>query len=117
MLAAGRAGVTLATGTDAGNPLVLHGAGVHREMQLWVQAGLSPSEALQGATYNAARLLGAGDRIGRIQPGYEASLLLVDGNPLEDVSATERISLIMFKGEKGVRSELFERESSGQRNN
>jgi imidazolonepropionase-like amidohydrolase len=86
-------------------------------MQLWVQAGLSPSEALQGATYNAGRLLGAGDRIGRIQRGYEASLLLVDGNPLEDISATERLSLIMFKGEKGVRSELFERESSGQSDN
>jgi len=108
LVAARRAGVTLVTGTDAGNPLTLHGPGVHREMQLWVQAGISPADALQAATYNGARLLGAANRIGLIQPGYEASLLLVDGNPLQEISATERISALLFKGERVNRSELFE---------
>jgi imidazolonepropionase-like amidohydrolase len=63
---------------------------------------------LQAATGNAARLLGAGSRIGRIAPGLEASLLLVDGNPLEDITATERISLVIFKGERIRRSKLFD---------
>jgi imidazolonepropionase-like amidohydrolase/ABC-type multidrug transport system permease subunit len=108
LAAAYRAGVVLVTGTDAGNPLVIHGPGVHRELQLWVEAGIPPAAALQGATYNAARLLRADQRIGLIRKGYEASLLLVDGNPLQDISATERISTVFFKGERVDRSELFE---------
>jgi imidazolonepropionase-like amidohydrolase/ABC-type multidrug transport system permease subunit len=107
LLAARRAGVMLVTGTDAGNPLTLHGPGVHREMQLWVEAGIAPADALQGATYNAARLLGASNRIGLIQSGYEASLILVDGNPLQDISSTERISEVLFKGERVNRAELL----------
>jgi imidazolonepropionase-like amidohydrolase/ABC-type multidrug transport system permease subunit len=108
LAAAYRAGVILVTGTDAGNPLVVHGPGVHRELQLWVEAGIPPAAALQGATYNAARLLGAAQRIGLIRKGYDASLLLVDGNPLQDISATERISTVFFKGERVDRSGLFE---------
>ena len=108
LIAARRAGVMLVTGTDAGNPLTLHGPGVHREMQLWVEAGIAPADALQAATYDGARLLGAANRIGLIQPGYEASLLLVDGNPLQEISATERISTLLFKGERVNRSDLFE---------
>jgi len=103
-----RAGVTLVTGTDAGSPMVVHGPGVHRELQLWVEAGIPPVAALQGATYNAALLLHADSRIGLIRKGYDASLLLVDGNPLQDISATERISTVFFKGERIDRSSLFE---------
>ena len=110
LLAARRAGVTLVTGTDSGNPLTLHGPGLHRELQLWVEAGIPPAEALQAATYNSARLLGASNRIGLIRSGYQATLLLVDGNPLQDISATERISLVMFKGERVNRAELFEKQ-------
>jgi imidazolonepropionase-like amidohydrolase/ABC-type multidrug transport system permease subunit len=107
LLAAQRAGVMLVAGTDAGNPLVFHGPGIHREMQLWVAAGLTPAVALQAATYNNAKLLRADNRIGLIKKGYEASLLLIDGNPLQDISATEHISLVLFKGERVDRSELF----------
>ena len=99
LLRAYRAGVTLVAGSDSGGPLVIHGPGIHRELQLWVEAGIPPAAALGAATHNAANLLGAGDRIGLIHPGYEASLLLVDGNPLENISATERISVVLFKGE------------------
>jgi imidazolonepropionase-like amidohydrolase len=108
LAAAYRAGVTLVSGTDSGNPMVVHGPGVHRELQLWVEAGVPPAAALQGATYNAARLLHADQRIGLIRKGYDASLLLVDGNPLQDISATERISIVFFKGERVDRSSLFE---------
>lgn len=102
------AGVTLATGTDAGNPLTFHGPSIHRELQLWVHAGIPAAVALRGAGSNAARILGAESRIGLIAPGYEASLLIVDGNPLADIAATERISSVVFKGERIDRQDLFD---------
>ncbi len=108
LAAAYRAGVTLVTGTDAGNPMVVHGPSLHRELQLWVEAGIPPAAALEAATYNAAKLLRADQRIGLIRKGYDASLLLVDGNPLQDISATERISTVFFKGEPVNRSTLFD---------
>jgi imidazolonepropionase-like amidohydrolase len=52
--------------------------------------------------------LGAEDRLGLVAKGYEANLLLVDGNPLKDITATERISLVIYKGERIRRSALFE---------
>jgi imidazolonepropionase-like amidohydrolase len=64
--------------------------------------------ALQAATFNAARLLRAEKRLGSIQPGNDADLLVVDGNPLDDIAATERISLVVFKGERIDRTALFE---------
>ncbi len=108
LLRAWRAGVPLVTGSDAGNPLVVHGPTVHREMQLWVDAGIPPMVALQAATWNAARLLRADHRIGRIAPGYDANLLVVDGDPTRDIGATERISVVVIKGERVRRSELFD---------
>ncbi len=111
LLAAYQAGVTLVAGTDSGNPLVFHGPSIHRELKLWVDAGVPPAIALTGATGNAALLLGAGRRIGLVKEGFEADLLLVDGNPLEDIGATERISLVIFKGERVRRSKLFSRDT------
>ncbi len=108
LLAAHRAGVPLVVGTDAGNPLVFHGPAIHRELQLWMKAGIPASVALTAATANAARLLGIGDRLGLVKKGYDASLLIVDGNPLVDISATERISSVIFKGELVDRQDLFE---------
>jgi imidazolonepropionase-like amidohydrolase/ABC-type multidrug transport system permease subunit len=105
---ANRHAVSLVTGSDAGNPLVVHGPTVQHELQLWVQAGLTPAAALQAATSNAARLLRAANRLGSIAPGNDADLLIVDGNPLEDISATERISMIVFKGERIDRSDLLD---------
>lgn len=100
-------GVPLITGSDAGNNLVFHGPTVQREVELWVQAGIPPAVALQAATYNAARALHAEGHIGSVHKGNDADLLLVDGNPLEDISAIERISVVFFKGEHVNRSELF----------
>jgi imidazolonepropionase-like amidohydrolase/ABC-type multidrug transport system permease subunit len=109
LLRAWKAGVPLVAGTDAGNPLVFHGPSLHHELQLWVEAGIPPEVALEAATRNAANLLRAGNRLGTIRKGLEANLLLVDGNPLQDISATERISLVVFEGERLRRSELFEK--------
>ncbi len=108
--AAYAAGVPLTLGTDSGNPLLVHGPAIHRELQLWVEAGIPPQAAIEAATYGNARLLGAEDRIGQIQEGHEASLLLVEGNPLEDITATERIFSVFFKGELVDRRDLIHRD-------
>jgi ABC-type transport system involved in cytochrome c biogenesis permease component len=105
-----RNGVTLAMGTDSGIPLVIHGPALDRELQLWVAAGIPPAVALQAATFNGARLLHADQRIGLIREGYDANLLLVDGNPLQDISATEHISAVIFRGERLDRNGLFKQE-------
>ncbi len=111
LLAAYRSGVLLITGSDAGNMLVIHGPTMQHELELWVKAGLPPAAALQAATYNAARVLRADDRIGSIQKGRDATLLLLDGDPLLDISNTERISQVMFRGEIVSRTELFDQDS------
>lgn len=97
-------------GSGSGQMFVIHGPGIHRELALLVQAGLSPAEALRTATGRAAEALGVAGRIGMLKPGMEADLLLVDGNPLRDITVTERISAVIFRGERVVRSELFEQE-------
>ncbi len=108
LMKAWRASVTLVTGSDAGNFLVLHGPTVQHEIELWVAAGIPPEIALQAATSNAAKLLGAENRIGTIEKGKEASLLIVDGNPLTDVHALSSISAVFMKGERVARNDLFQ---------
>jgi imidazolonepropionase-like amidohydrolase len=110
LLRAWQLGVTLVTGTDAGNPLVFHGPALHRELQSWVDAGIPPAVALQAATFNAARLVAANRRIGLIKPGYSANLILVDGNPLKDIKQTEAMSQVILQGERIRRSALFDQE-------
>jgi adenine deaminase len=102
------AGVMLVTGSDGGNFLVLHGPTVQHEIELWIAAGIPIEVALQAATLNAAKLLRADSRIGTIEKGKEASLLIVDGNPLQDVHALSAVSTVFFKGERVARTELFE---------
>lgn len=108
LLRAWKAGVRLATGSGAGAPLVFHGPSLHHELELWVRAGIPAGVALQAATGEAAALLRIDSRAGAIQKGRDADLLLLDGNPLTDIQATERISLVVFKGERLRRSALFE---------
>ena len=102
-----KAGVLLIAGTDAGNMLVLHGPTVQHELELWVKAGIPPAVALQAATYNAAKVLGVSNRIGSIQKGRDASFVVLEGDPLVDIANTERIAMVMFRGERIDRSDLF----------
>ena len=108
LLKAWRAGVLLVTGSDAGNFLVLHGPTVQREIELWVAAGIPIEVALQAATINAAKLLRADSRIGTIEKGKEATLLIVDGNPLQDVHALSAVSTVFMKGERVNRTGLLQ---------
>ena len=111
LLNAWHAGVTLVTGTDAGNFLVVHGPTVQHEIELWITAGIPASVALQAATANAAKLLRAGNRIGTIEKGKEATLLMVDGNPLQDIKALSAISAVWMKGERVPRSTVLHQDS------
>lgn len=94
-----RLGIPVLAGSDAGNPLADHGISLHRELELLVAAGLTPSEALKAATSLAARYFSLDDR-GRIASGLRADLLLVDGDPTQDITATRAIAGIWRRGVK-----------------
>lgn len=100
-------GVNVIAGSGSGSFLVFHGPGIHRELQLWVKAGLPVHAGLEAATVNPAKLFHLENRIGTIEKGREATLLLVNGNPLQDILATEAISTVIFKGERVSRADLF----------
>jgi imidazolonepropionase-like amidohydrolase/ABC-type multidrug transport system permease subunit len=108
LLRAWKAGVMLVTGSDAGNPLVFHGPTIQREVELWVAAGIPPEVALRAATSQSAKFLRAGDRFGTLRKGMEATMLVVEGNPLQDIHAVNAISFVIFKGERVDRSSLFD---------
>ncbi len=88
-------GVPIAFGTDAG--VFPHGENA-REFSVYVELGMTELDALRAATLHAAKLLGLKDR-GRLAQGYLADIVAVPGNPLEDISATERVSFVMRGGE------------------
>ena len=94
------AGVPIATGTDAGVPFVRHGDNAN-ELVLMVEAGLSPMQSIVASTSNAALALGLQDEIGAIEIGKCADLLIIDGDPLADISVLthkERIRMVMQNG-------------------
>jgi len=92
------AGVPILVGTDSPNSFMPFGFAVHGELRLLVLAGLTPYEALRAATVRPAEFLGRADEFGTIAVGRRADLLLVRGNPLEDVThASERVG-VMLRG-------------------
>jgi imidazolonepropionase-like amidohydrolase len=106
--AALKAGIPIAMGTDAGVPFVRHGDNAI-ELVLMVEAGLSPMHSIVASTSNAARALGLQDEIGTIEVGKYADLLVVDGDPLADISVLtkkERICMVLQNGRVVVANEL-----------
>ena len=91
------AGGTVVSGSDAGMPGVPFGGGLHRELELLVDAGLTPTEALRAATSRAARVMHSQDT-GAIETGRAADLLVVDGNPHENISAIRDVVLVLREG-------------------
>jgi len=89
------AGVPIAMGSDVG-PFP-HGTQA-REFVLMVKFGMSPLAAIQAGTVNGAKLLGWQDKIGVLKPGYAADVVAVPGNPLDDITALQRISFVMKNG-------------------
>ncbi|GAA4386004.1 amidohydrolase family protein [Hymenobacter koreensis] len=94
------AGVTILAGSDSGpsNSYVYPGASLLGELELLVQAGLTPAQALQAATINGARFLKSDQRSGTIRAGKDADVVLLDGNPLENISHLRRVHTVVSRG-------------------
>jgi len=101
-------GVPILAGTDAMNPHCFPGFGIHDELALLVDAGMSPLAALQTATRNAAQFIGQSDRRGTIEVGKIADLLLLDKDPLADIHNTRAIQAVVLNGR------LFRRQALDQ---
>lgn len=101
-----KAGVEMLAGTDLGNPYVFPGFSLHDELALLVKAGLTPMEALQSATRNAARFLGKLNSTGTIEKGKMADLVLLDADPLADIANTQKIDSVIVGGRLIAKSEL-----------
>jgi len=92
------AGFLIATGTDAPYPGVFQGEGLHHELELLVDAGWTPLEAIRASTYDGAKLMKAEDEWGTVQAGRRATLLIVAGNPAEHISDTRKVETVMQDG-------------------
>ncbi len=101
-----RAGVPILAGTDTMNPQCFPGFGIHDELALLVDAGLSPLAALQSATRNAAQFMGQLDRRGTIEVGKTADLVLLDKDPLADIHNTRAIEAVVLNGKLYPRAAL-----------
>lgn len=93
-----RAGVPFMTGTDLSGAYVFAGFSLHHELELFVQAGFEPMEALQAATRNPAIFLGELSSQGTVERGKIANLVLLEANPLENIRNTQRIDAVVLDG-------------------
>ena len=94
------AGVPILAGSDSGpfNSFIYPGASLQEELVLLVQAGLTPLQALQAATINGARFMGVAERTVAIAPGRDADLVLLTGNPLENIANIRKIDAVISRG-------------------
>jgi imidazolonepropionase-like amidohydrolase len=87
----------IVAGTDA--PNMPGGVGLQGEIELYVRGGMTPVEALQTATINAAKALGADADLGSIEAGKLADMVIIDGNPLTDIKDTRKVNTVVKDGE------------------
>jgi imidazolonepropionase-like amidohydrolase len=92
------AGGRIVAGSDASNQMLVPGLSLHTELELLVNAGLTPSDAIQTATRNTAQLLAA-DSIGVVVPGKVADLVVLGANPLSDIRNTRQVQWVMIRGQ------------------
>ena len=94
------AGVPILAGSDSGpfNSFIYPGASLQEELLLLVQAGLTPLQALQAATINGAKFMGAAAHTGTIKAGKDADLLLLTGNPIENISNIKKVDAVISRG-------------------
>ena len=93
-----QAGVLIMAGSDFSDWGIVPGIDLHNELALLVEAGFTPLEALQAATLNPAKFLGKTETFGTIQVGRTADLVLLNANPLEDISHTRKINAVLLGG-------------------
>jgi len=93
-----KAGVNIGVGTDSSIPFVPIGESMHEEMAELVKCGKTPAEVIAAATSGNAKLIRRDNEIGAIMPGYFADLVVVDGDPVRDISHTKNIRLVIMNG-------------------
>jgi len=106
LLAVKRVGIPIATGTDAGNPLTLHGPAIFAEMEAMRHAGLSATDVLLATTRDAARAMGRGEDLGTLEKGRIADLIVVPGDPTRDLTVLRRTQIVMRSGVARTTDEL-----------
>ena len=95
------AGVLIAGGTDApAYPSLWSGETMHRELELFVMAGISPIEAIRMCTFNAARILERANSFGSLREGLSADILIVEGNPAVTISDTRNVRHVFLRGKE-----------------
>lgn len=99
-------GATMLAGSDAGTPFSWPGRSLHEELRLLVKAGMTPSRAISIATWGGALVMGAGQHSGRIFKGYDADLLLVEGDPSRNIADLGQILMVVRNGKLLDRSTL-----------
>jgi imidazolonepropionase-like amidohydrolase len=99
-----RAGIPVVAGTDQTVP----GYSLHREIELYVQAGFPPMEAIQAATIVPARVMGLDKESGSVEKGKRGDLILINGNPLEDIDATRNVEYVITNGTMFHTAELWQ---------
>lgn len=99
-----RAGIPVVAGTDQTVP----GYSLHREIELYVQAGFTPMEAIQAATIVPARVMGLDRESGTLERGKRGDLILIDGNPLEDIHNTRNVEFVITNGVMYHTAELWQ---------
>ncbi len=99
-----KAGIPIVAGTDQAVP----GYSLHREIELYAQAGFTPMEAIQAATIVPARAMGIDKEVGTIEKGKRGDLILINGNPLEDIHATRNVEYVITNGTMYHTAELWQ---------
>ena len=99
-------GVHLLAGTDITIPYTYPGFSLHDELKLFVEAGLTPMQALETATTNPSIFLGLSKTWGRVEPGYTANLGLRNADPLADISNINKIDSVVVSGQRLDRAQL-----------
>ncbi len=92
------AGIPIATGTDAGNPLTLHGPAIYREMEAMQAAGMTPMQVIVSSTAIASRAMGLDKEIGTIEKGKDADLVIVAADPSADIANMRKIRYVVRSG-------------------
>jgi imidazolonepropionase-like amidohydrolase len=110
-----RAGVEVMAGTDTPNPLAMPGPSLHAELEFLLRCGFSPMEALQAATIKPAEFLGLDDRLGSIQAGKTADLVLLEADPLANIRNVERVFGVVLRGRLLLKSELNDLSASARK--
>lgn len=93
-----RSGIPLMVGTDLMVPGIVPGFAVHDEMEIWQEAGIPAVDILRSATLIPANFMGLGDRLGSIREGKTASMILLRGNPLQDIRNAQQIEGVFLRG-------------------